>query len=80
MVASSGVTLARTEPGHLAPDGSGGGFAQTAQTHYEVRPAGNAVSLEDEMMKVAANQIDYQAVTSLYTHSLGLIKIALGRG
>ena len=34
---------------------------------FETRPAGNAVSLEDEMMKVAANQMDYAAVTSLYT-------------
>ena len=43
---------------------------------FEVRPAGNAVSLEDEMMKVAANQMDYQTATQLYTHSLSLIKLA----
>jgi flagellar basal body rod protein FlgB len=30
-------------------------------------------------MKVAANQLDYEAVTSMYTHSLGLIKMALDR-
>ena len=35
-----------------------------------MRPTGNAVNLEDEMMKVAANQMDYQAVTALYTRSL----------
>ena len=46
---------------------------------YEVRPAGNAVNLEDEMMKVAANQMDYQAATSLYTRSLGLLKTAIGK-
>ena len=46
---------------------------------YEVRPTGNAVNLEDEMMKVAANQMDYQAATTLYTRSLGLIKTALGK-
>ncbi len=44
-----------------------------------MRPRGNAVSLEDEMLKVAANQMDYQAVTSLYTRSLALIKTALGK-
>ena len=42
--------------------------------HYEVRPRGNAVSHEDEMLKLAGNQMDYDAVTSIYTHSLGLIK------
>jgi flagellar basal-body rod protein FlgB len=37
------------------------------------------VSLEDEMMKVAANQVDFQAASTLYTHSLNLIKTALGK-
>ena len=46
---------------------------------YNVRPTGIAVNLEDEMIKVAANQMDYQAATTLYTKSLGLIKIAIGK-
>jgi len=44
-----------------------------------VVPTGNGVSLEDEMMKVAGNQMDFQAATALYTRGLGLIKTALGR-
>jgi len=44
-----------------------------------VRPGGNAVNLEDEMMKVAANQMDYQAATSLYSRSMGLFRVALGK-
>jgi flagellar basal-body rod protein FlgB len=71
------LSLARTDDGHIQgavsvsqfPDQRGG---------YDIRPAGNAVNLEDEMMKVASNQMDYQAATALYTRSLGLIKIALG--
>ena len=39
-----------------------------------------AVSLEDEMLKVAANQMDYAAVTQLYSKSLQVIKIAIGKG
>jgi flagellar basal-body rod protein FlgB len=31
------------------------------------------------MMKVAANQMDYQAVTALYTRSLNLLKTAIGK-
>ena len=31
------------------------------------------------MLKVAANQMDYQAATTLYGKSLGLIKTALGK-
>ena len=44
-----------------------------------MRPTGNAVSLEDEMMKVAANQMDYQAATEPCTRSINLIKTALGK-
>ena len=46
---------------------------------FEVRPAGNAVSLEDEMLKVASNQMDFQTATQLYARGLGLIKSALGK-
>ena len=72
------VALARTEPGHIAarPAAAIRVSPPTATSRYEVRPRGNAVNLEDEMMKVAANQMDYQAATALYTRSLGLIKIA----
>jgi len=38
------------------------------------------VSLEEEMMKVSANQMDYAAVTSLYSKSLHLLKTAIGKG
>jgi len=74
------VTLARTDVGHLGGiGGQASGFAVSRTDSYEIRPAGNAVSLEDEMLKVAANQMDYQAVTALYGRSLALIKTALGR-
>ncbi len=42
-------------------------------------PAGNAVNLEDQMLKVSANQMDYAAATSLYSRSLGLLKTAIGK-
>ena len=58
---------------------SGSAFRTESKGNYDVRPTGNAVSLEDEMMKVAANQMDYQAATALYTRSLNLIKTALGK-
>jgi flagellar basal-body rod protein FlgB len=46
---------------------------------FEVTPDGNGVTLEDEMMKVAGNQMDYQMVTSLYTRSVRLLRVALGK-
>ena len=78
-LATATLALDRTDPGHIAATGGGSQFAADASGHYEVRPRGNSVSHEDEMMKVASNQMDYEAVTQLYTHSLGLIKLAAGK-
>ena len=73
------ITMASTSSSHLQGSGTGQAFEAQSKGAYEVRPSGNAVSLEDEMIKVAANQMDYQAATALYTRSLALIKTALGK-
>ena len=75
-----GVSLARTEPLHLAgfPD-TGSQFGSTSGDNFQVRSTGNAVDLEGEMMKVAGNQMDYEVATALYSRSLNLIKTALGK-
>jgi flagellar basal-body rod protein FlgB len=75
------VALERTSSSHLSADSGGGSgrFEALRFGNYEVHPTGNAVNLEDEMIKVAANQMDYQAATTLYTRSLGLIKTAIGK-
>jgi flagellar basal-body rod protein FlgB len=88
-LSSASLALARTEPGHIGGGGGGGGgggaggdarFSTDESARYDVRPRGNSVTHEDEMMKVASNQMDFEAVASLYTHSLALIKLAIGKG
>ena len=75
------VALMRTESGHLPGIGQNTSpFRAKSEGNYEVRPTGNSVNLEQEMMNVAANQMDYQAVTALYTRSLSLLKTAIGKG
>jgi flagellar basal-body rod protein FlgB len=77
---SSNVALATTEPGHIAGFGlSRSAFRVESKGNYEIRPGGNAVNVEEEMMKVAANQMDYQAASAVYVRSLSLIKTALGK-
>ncbi len=74
------VSMSLTSPNHIsASSGSDGGFAGSGAGDFETTPVGNAVSLEDEMMKVTANQMDYQTITTLYTRSMRLIRTALGR-
>jgi flagellar basal-body rod protein FlgB len=75
------VTLARTSFAHIASsDADTNEFDPDHRPEFEVVPSGNGVALEDEMMKVAANQMDYQAATALYTRGLGMIKTAIGKG
>ena len=69
-----------TQPGHIAIEGTNaGGFGARALNSFEITPEGNGVTFEDEMMKVASNQMDYQAITTLYTRSMKILKTALGK-
>jgi flagellar basal-body rod protein FlgB len=73
------LAMMRTSSSHIAPPGAEQSFAENRRAGFETRPAGNAVNLEDEMLKVSANQMDYAAVTSLYSKSLQLLKTAMGK-
>ena len=78
--ARSGVGLAATEAGHIVPAGASGPGADARRFKgFEVRPTGNGVNLEEEMMKAGDNQADYQLVASLYQKSLDALKIAVGK-
>ena len=81
LTASGAMSMARTSTGHISSFSgtSGGSQFQLNGSGYEARPSGNSVDLEDEMIKVAANQMDFQAATTLYTRSLNLLKTALGK-
>lgn len=74
------LTPVATQPAHISVSAPAAeGFGARIENGFEVTPEGNAVTLEDEMMKAAANQLDYQAATTLYTRSLRLLRTALGR-
>jgi flagellar basal-body rod protein FlgB len=69
-----------TNPMHIA-----GTFSEDSSWNvddtdtFEITPTGNSVVVEEEMMKVAETQLDYQMATGLYSRGLGLLKTALGR-
>jgi flagellar basal-body rod protein FlgB len=75
------VTTATTQRMHIAASSSdaAGGFGARRMNSFEITPEGNGVTLEDEMMKVSTNLMDYQAVTSLYQKSIKILRSALGR-
>jgi flagellar basal-body rod protein FlgB len=75
-----GVSVSTTHAAHLSIGGlSGSAPGETKAKKFETTPSGNSVVLEDEMMKVAETQMDYQAAATLYSKSLGLLKIAIGK-
>ena len=78
-VAMGSLPMMRTSASHIVPAGGGDSFAENRKGGFHTRPAGNAVNLEDQMLKVSANQMDYAAATSLYTRSLGMLKTAIGK-
>ena len=79
-VSTARIETAATNPMHFAVQGTDAdGFGPRSINSFEITPEGNGVTLEDEMMKVATNQMDYQTVTTLYTRSMKLIRTALGR-
>jgi flagellar basal-body rod protein FlgB len=74
------VALQRTSAAHVAGTMStNSGIFRSFEGGSETRPTGNAVSLEEEMLKVAQNQMDHQAAATLYSKSLALVKTAIGK-
>ncbi len=63
-----------------AANGADGGRVRTADSATEVKPNGNNVTVEEELLNIAQVQMDYAAMTNLYRKQTGLLKIALGRG
>ena len=73
--------LAVTDPKHI----TGGGSAETAgnmptdqqKFTYEVNPSGNAVILEEQLLKMSQNFTDYQFTANLYQKNIQMLKEAL---
>ncbi|KIU47650.1 MULTISPECIES: flagellar basal body rod protein FlgB [Bradyrhizobium] len=75
------LPMMQTSATHMAASGTPDSFDNDrGKSGFQTRPAGNAVNLEDQMLKVSDNQMDYAAVTALYSKSLRLLKTAIGKG
>ena len=77
---ASGGALKITNGMHIQAGTANNGFGASAEaTSWEVTPSGNSVVLEDQMLKLAENQLDYQTITALYNKSIKLMKLAVGK-
>lgn len=79
------VRVAVTDGKHLSGGGSSTAYGGETTSDagkgdgIEQSPTGNAVVLEEEMMKVARTAADYELMANLYQRHLGMLRLALGK-
>jgi flagellar basal-body rod protein FlgB len=75
------MKTAQTNAAHIGSSRDAREFAAFIDhRNTEVTPTGNAVVIENEMLKVAQTVAEYQLMTNLYRKNVSLLKLALGRG
>jgi flagellar basal-body rod protein FlgB len=71
--------LATTQANHVLPLRGAPEFRSLKDKEtYEVAPSGNAVVIEEQLMKVTETQGDYRLVTNLYQKHLSMLRAAIG--
>jgi len=73
---TNGVRMISTSATHLAPSNPPSAWRSTAGTDSEVTLDGNAVSLEDQMIKMTDARMNYDAAISFYQKSLTMLRMA----
>ena len=80
LAAATPPGLARTDPGHLAGTQDTEVQSLLAPQPGARQPDGNAVSMDEQLMKVADTAQSQQIATTLYKKYLGMFSLALGYG
>ena len=72
------VKIDRTKNGHMSPnaDVQDPKTAKQKDT-YEVAPVGNAVIIEEQMLKSGQNTMDYNLMLNVYQKQVGMFRLAL---
>jgi flagellar basal-body rod protein FlgB len=70
-----GLTMARTNPGHMAPGGSAATSTIT-RDDSETTIDGNAVVLEEQMARAAETRMAFETGVALYQKGLELVRLA----
>lgn len=74
--------LATTHSGHInhSKTSTASTKVDADDQFWETTPDGNSVVLEQQMMKISQNQIEFQSAINLYKKSVTMMKIALSPG
>ena len=75
-----GLQMAQTRPGHMPVGGPSGApvarFTSEAAPDSETTLDGNAVVVEEQMLKMAESRMAYDAAIGLYQKSLAMLRFA----
>ena len=74
--AGGGVTLVRTNPGHMSPSGVAGQTQIVTRDDSETTIDGNAVVLEEQMARAAETRMQFETGIALYQKGLELVRMA----
>jgi len=80
--AGGGMQLQKTDARHMSSGGALAGkidISEEESIFYSTSPDGNAVALEDELLKMTETQMDYTMATNLYKKHVGMMRTALGK-
>ena len=73
--------LAVTQAAHMGSGGTSGGGVKIQEKQqknpYEVAPAGNAVVLEEQLLKMNETYTDHRFITNLYQKNIDMLKTAI---
>ena len=74
------LKMATTDGQHFlsGPRASGAYRTNEMKDTYQITPMENSSSVEEQMMMVAENQMEYQKVSNLYTKMTRMFKTAIG--
>lgn len=75
---SGNITMQKSSAGHMTKASSATPEGKEQRQTYEVAPAGNAVIMEEQMIKSQETIMDYNLITSLYQKNVGMLKTAIG--
>jgi hypothetical protein len=71
--------MGRTNAAHMGSGGvtDPGPESKKVRRNYETAPAGNAVVLEEQLLKMGENYADHRLMTNLYQKNIDMLKISV---
>jgi flagellar basal-body rod protein FlgB len=72
------VQVATTNSKHMHGTKENSSFGRINSSRMEMKPSGNKVVLEDQIMQASKNSAEYQKTTNIYRKMIEMIKTSIG--